>query len=427
MAASPGSQTVLVLNAGSSSLKFAIVVVPPHATERESTPAERVTSGSVAGIGPQAVLSITAGGRPVVQERRHVASHADAARWALEALGGLGAVTGPSSAVQLDAVGHRVVHGGDHFQDAVRIDDSVVRAIESVSELAPLHNAASLEGVKAAQQVLGADMPMAAVFDTAFYRNMPPCATTYAIPRELGTRHRVRRYGFHGTAHASLAAGYATATGRRLEDVRLITLHLGNGCSATAISQGRAVDTSMGFTPLEGLVMGTRAGDLDPAIVGYLARREQVGVDQIEQWLNQQSGLLGVSGLSQDMRVLLAAVESRNDPHAALAVELFCYRARKYLGAYFAVLGGADAIVFGGGIGEQAPDIRSRICAGMEWCGVQLDPQRNAAAVDLAAGEGARISRDGAPISVFVVAADEESWIARETLRCLQGKDGLDT
>lgn len=408
-------------------MKFAVVVIRSSAAEHDSATAECETSGSVAAIGLDAVLSITARGRAPVQERRHVTSHADAARWALEALSAQPDVDAGTGPRRFDAVGHRVVHGGDHFQEAVRIDDGVVKDIERLTELAPLHNAGSLEGIRTAKEILGDGMPMVAVFDTAFFRDLPACATTYAIPRELATRHGIRRFGFHGTAHASLAAGYASVTGKRLEDVRLITLHLGNGCSATAISKGRALDTSMGFTPLEGLVMGTRAGDLDPAIVSYLARREQVGVDQVEQWLNERSGLLGVSGLSQDMRTLLAAVESRNDPYAALAVELFCYRVRKYLGAYFAVLGGADAIVFGGGIGERAPDIRTRICSGMDWCGVQVDPARNAAAVDLSAGEGARISRDDASVGVYVVAADEERWIARETVRCLHAADRFDT
>jgi acetate kinase len=428
MVAVPVSRTVLVLNAGSSSMKFAVVVVPSNAAEGDPATSERTTSGSVEDIGRDAVLSITTHGRAAVQDRRHIQSHAEATRWALEALGAEGSITGlDTGAVRFDAVGHRVVHGGDQFHDAVRIDESVVREIERLTELAPLHNAAALEGIRTARQILGDDLPMAAVFDTGFYRNLPACATTYAIPHELATRHQIRRYGFHGTAHASLTAGYAAVTGRRLDDVRLITLHLGNGCSATAISRGRAVDTSMGLTPLEGLVMGTRAGDLDPAIVGYLARREHVGVDQVERWLNERSGLLGVSGLSHDMRTLLAAVEESNDPNAALAVELFCYRVRKYIGAYFAVLGGADAIVFGGGIGERAPNIRARICGGMDWCGVRLDPQRNAAAVDLGAGQGARISRDDAPVGVYVVAADEERWIARETVRCLQGAHRLDT
>lgn len=428
MSTSPAPQTVLVLNAGSSSLKFAVVSVSPSAGEAGDVGAVHAATGSVAAIGPDAVLSITMGGETVARDERLITSHAEAARWVLEALAAAsGATSRGADSLRFDAVGHRVVHGGESFAEAVRIDDEVVNAIEQATELAPLHNAASLDAIRAARQVLGEDVPMVAVFDTAFYRDMPALASTYAIPRDVASRHRIRRYGFHGTAHASLAAGYAKAAGRRLEDVRLVTLHLGNGCSATAIDGGRALDTSMGFTPLEGLVMGTRAGDLDPAIVSYLARREPGGVQYVDQMLNEQSGLVGVSGLSHDMRTLLAAAVHRNDPHAALAVELFCYRARKYLGAYFAVLGGADAVVFGGGIGEHAPDIRSRICAGMDWCGVQLDVERNIAAVNLAAGQGARISPAGARVDVYAVAVDEASWIARDTVRCLRRTGALNT
>lgn len=423
MSAVSDSRTVLALNAGSSSLKFAVVAVPSHVADCEGGRSERRASGSVTDFGGTATLKIVTGGQSLVRDRRHVGSQGDAARWVLEALAAEGVVSGLGGAGQIDAVGHRVVHGGDEFLVPVLIDERVLIEVERMSELAPLHNTASLEGIKTAKQVLGDDMPMVAVFDTAYYRDLPARASTYAIPRDLALRHRIRRYGFHGIAHASLAAGYEAVTSRRLEDIRLITLHLGNGCSATAIDCGHPVDTSMGFTPLEGLVMGTRCGDLDPAVVSYLARREQVGVDQVELWLNERSGLLGVSGLSHDMRTLLAAIDDRNDPNAALAVDLFCYRARKYIGAYMAALGGADAIVFGGGIGERAPAIRTRICAGMDWCGVQLDPQRNAATIDLASGHGARVSRDGAPVAVYVVAADEEMWIARETVRCLLGAD----
>jgi acetate kinase len=262
---------------------------------------------------------------------------------------------------------------------------------------------------------------MVAVFDTAFHRNMPEVARQYALPAELADRHRIRRYGFHGIAHASLANGYAACTGHPLEQARLITLQLGNGCSVAAIAQGRSVDTSMGFTPLEGLVMGTRSGDVDASIVSYLAAREKVEAAEVERWLNECSGLLGLSGRSNDMQELLRAAEQEQDQRAEFAVNLFCYRARKYLGAYLAVLGGADAVVFGGGIGEHAPAIRDRICRNMEWCGLRLDRDRNHAAVGLAPGGAAQISVDGSPLAAYVVAADEETWIAKETVRCVKG------
>jgi acetate kinase len=261
---------------------------------------------------------------------------------------------------------------------------------------------------------------MVAVFDTAFHRTMPEVARQYAIPMDLADRHHIRRYGFHGIAHASLANGYAAGAGRPLQDLRIITMQLGNGCSVAAIAGGKSVETSMGFTPLEGLVMGTRSGDVDPSLVAFLAEREKVEPAEVERWLNEHSGLLGLSGRSNDMRELLHAAEQERDQRAQFAIDLFCHRARKYLGGYLAVLGGADAIVFGGGIGENAPQIRSRICSGMEWCGITLHADRNRAAVGLKSGSSAAISAEGSSPAVYVVAADEETWIATETARCVR-------
>jgi acetate kinase len=260
---------------------------------------------------------------------------------------------------------------------------------------------------------------MVAVFDTAFHRTMPEVARHYAIPADLADRHRIRRYGFHGIAHASLAHGYSAYTGQSLEQARIITVQLGNGCSVAAIAQGKSVETSMGFTPLEGLVMGTRSGDVDASLVGFLTDREKVEPAEVERWLNERSGLLGLSGRSNDMRELLRSAESGDD-RAELAVDLFCYRVRKYLGGYLAVLGGADAIVFGGGIGENAPEVRKRICHNMEWCGIGLNADRNRAAVGLRPGSAAEISSDDSKLRVYVVAADEETWIAKETARCVR-------
>ena len=300
------------------------------------------------------------------------------------------------------------------------ITKEVEAGIDALSELAPLHNPSGLAGIRGAREVLGSRVPMVAVFDTAFHQSMPQVAKRYAIPEELADRYRIRRYGFHGIAHASLANGYAACTGNSLKQIRLITLQLGNGCSVAAIARGRSVETSMGFTPLEGLVMGTRSGDVDASIVSYLSEREEVEPAEVERWLNERSGLLGVSGRSNDMRELLRAAEQDQDKRAQFAVDLFCYRVRKYLGSYLAVLDGADAIVFGGGIGENAPEIRERICQYMEWCGLKLDRDRNRAAVGLAPGRAARISTDESRLAAYVVAADEESWIARETVRCVR-------
>jgi len=403
---------ILVLNSGSSSLKFKVIDVAAGEANLGNGLGRPVVRGAVNGIGGSANLCLAGDDEGVSGLQRVVPDHEQAVRWLFERL--------PSLLVQVEAVGHRVVHGGDQFDRSVRIDADVLKEIGRVSELAPLHNPKCLAAIQGAQTFLGTNFPMVAVFDTTFHRTMPAYASNYAIPGELAARHGIRRYGFHGIAHASMAAGYSTFTGKPLGAARLITLHLGNGCSIAAIQGGRSADTSMGFTPLEGLVMGTRSGDLDPAIIGHLARREGVNVNEVERWLNQRSGLLGVSGSSHDMRDLLAAAQERQDPCAILAIDMFCYRARKYVGAYLAALGGADAVIFGGGIGEQAPVIRARICAGMDWCGLVLDPSRNAAASDIAAGGAARISFDDAALPAYVIPVDEETWIARETVRCLR-------
>ncbi|MDQ2805756.1 MAG: acetate/propionate family kinase, partial [Chloroflexota bacterium] len=312
---------------------------------------------------------------------------------------------------------HRVVHGGDRFHAPTRLTPAVLTTLEAVSALAPLHNPPALAGIRAAQAALGPAVPQVVVFDTTFYTTLPPVAFTYALPAALTAQYNIRRYGFHGIAHAALLAGYCAARAIPPAAATIITLQLGGGCSATAIRQGQAVDTSMGFTPLEGLVMGTRAGDLDPALPAFLARQTGATLDDVDQLLNHEAGLRGIAGGNGDMRELLA--RRAGDPQAALAVDLFCYRARKYIGAYLAVLGGAQALVFGGGIGEHAPVIRAEICAGLEWAGVQLDPARNQAAT----GGAARISADAARISVYVVPVDEAAAIATATVACLRNAD----
>ena len=403
---------VLVINSGSSSIKFQLVEVVEELTGVLTTrPA--LLQGAVKGIGSVAsfeVMGQTEGRSTTTLEIR---DHAHALLVLLDRLAG--------SLGEIEAVGHRVVHGGDQYVKSTMITEQVEAGIDALSELAPLHNPSCLAGIRGAREAFGPTLPMAAVFDTAFHQTMPEVARQYAIPVELAERHRIRRYGFHGIAHASLADGYAAYTGIPVEEVRLITLQLGNGCSVAAIAQGRSVETSMGFTPLEGLVMGTRSGDVDASIVGYLSDREKVEAAEVERWLNERSGLLGLSGRSNDMRELLRAAEQEQDKRAEFAIDLFCYRARKYLGAYLAVLGGADAIVFGGGIGENAPEIRARICRNMEWCGLVLSRDLNRAGVGLAPGRAAQISADGSRLAAYVVAADEETWIASETVRCVRG------
>jgi acetate kinase len=409
---------VLAINSGSSSLKFKVIEFDESPRAAARFTASSRYEGFIEDIGPAAKMMLRSAGKPVVQTTGTVLTHTEAVQCMMQRLEESSKLEGRD--LRVDAVGHRVVHGGEQFREPVMIDDDVMAAIDRLAEFAPLHIPGSIAGIEGARAVLGPHIPMVAVFDTAFHRSIPPRAATYAIDLDLARKHGIHRYGFHGIAHASLAGICATALSRPLAELRLITLQLGNGCSATAIDLGRSADTSMGFTPLEGLMMGTRSGDLDPAVVGHLARREGLSVDEVERLLNERSGLLGVSGLSHDMRELLKAAEGKPDSRAALALDMFCYRIRKYIGAYLAVLGGADALVFGGGIGERSAVIRARVCDEMGWCGLRLDRSRNEATVQVAPSEAVRISEASAPISCYVVGVDEELEIARATLECLQ-------
>lgn len=384
---------ILVINCGSSTLKFQVI---------DADDKVRLAWGLVDGISQDASIAFESAGGERVVEKRQVVDHGEAARLALQWAGSITAV---------DAVGHRVVHGGDHFVHPTLLDEPVINALDDMGSLAPLHNAPSVAAMRAALEAMPS-IPMVAVFDTAFHSTVPQRASEYAIPHRLAEKHHVRRYGFHGLAHQYMMERYAELTSRDLAGTRLITLQLGSGCSAAAVLGGKSVDTSMGFTPLEGLMMGTRSGDLDPSLVGYLARREGVDLQTVENWLNKESGLLGVSGGHSDMRALLEA-ERQGDARAALAVEMFCYRVKKYIGAYMAALGGADAVIFGGGIGENSSEIRERICEGMEWCGLTLDAERNARA-----SEG-RLTGEEAHVQAFMINVDEESIIARETAKLL--------
>jgi acetate kinase len=404
------SMRVLAVNCGSSTLKFQLFELEPK--DKVYGHEERLARGLVEEIGTRGSLSFTIEGGKSLRKTTTIADHDQATRQVLEWLESRGLLKRDGSWV----VGHRVVHGGDRFTESTRIDDQVLKAIEALSELAPLHNDPALQAIHAAREALGPEVPMVAVFDTAFHTALPQKASEYAIPRDFAARHEIRRYGFHGIAHQYMTERYGVIASRPIEGTKLITLQLGNGCSAAAVARGRSIDTSMGFTPLEGLMMGTRSGDLDPSLPCFLARREGMEIEEVEDWLNTRSGLLGVSGRSRDMRDLLKAAQ-QGDANADLAVEMFCYRIRKYIGAYLAVLGGADAIIFGGGIGENAAEVRTRICAGMEWCGLRLDEDRNARAV----GSEDRISGANSRLHAYVIPVDEALMIARETVRCLQG------
>lgn len=309
----------------------------------------------------------------------------------------------------IEGVGHRVVHGGDRFTGSVLITDEVIEAVADLCYLAPLHNPVNLAGIKACLHLLP-DVPQVAVFDTAFHATAPAAAYTYALPREIAERWKIRRYGFHGTSHRYLTERFAAMHARPSSEFKLITIHLGNGCSACAVDRGRAVDSTMGMTPLEGLVMGTRPGDLDPAIVYRLLEWEKLDIAALDRLLNQNSGLLGISGASNDMRELLA-LEAQGSDDARLAIDVFCYRIRRYVGAFYGILNGADAIVFSGGIGENQPAIRSRVCRDLDALGIALDEAANAAC----RGREANLSAPGARTRVWVIPTNEELLIARDT------------
>jgi acetate kinase len=410
---------VLVLNVGSSTLKFQLVRTDADRIAADAD--EHLARGQIERIGGEAVLTLETGRdraprRSVASLRNHAAAVEHLLRWLTDAQTG----SGIDALGQIEAVGHRVVHGGEYFTRSVLIDQEVLHRLDETIELAPLHNPHNLSGIRAAQAALGPGVPQVAAFDTAFHHTLPEAAYLYAIPYQYYRRYRVRRYGFHGTSHRYVAHRYRQLTGRTHEQTRLVTLHLGNGCSACAIREGRSVDTSMGFTPLEGLVMGTRSGDVDPAILDYVAAKEGLSLAQVEAVLNKSSGLLGVSGLTADMRELLAEAAEHDDRRARLAITLFCYRVRKYVGAYLAAMGGADAVVFAGGIGENAAQVRAEVCEGLEWLGAAIDPAANAATVG---GREGRIDGGTGRLELWVIPTNEELLIARDAYRVVTGME----
>jgi acetate kinase len=402
---------ILVINCGSSTLKFELFKIEPAGAEPEF---ESLARGIVDRFGDAASFELRSQGS-IWQETLPVADHGEASRIALDKLSSKGLLKGD----ELDGVGHRVIHGGDRFSEPAIIDDEIMAAIAAFAEFAPLHNKASLNAIRSVRKAIGPAVPMVAVFDTAFHRTLPESAYRYAIPLELADKHHIRRFGFHGLAHRYMMERYSAMTGIPLQGTRLVTLQMGNGCSATAIKNGQSVDTSMGFTPLEGLIMGTRSGDVDPMLPGFLARQENTDIETAEGWLNAASGLLGISGRSEDMRELLEA-QHKGDRRASLAIEMFCYRIKKYIGAYMTILGGMDALLFGGGIGENSPEVRARICSGLEWCGLRLDKERNSAPQ----GKEVAIQAADSRISAYVVRVDEAIIVARDTVACLTGDSG---
>jgi acetate kinase len=404
---------ILVMNCGSSTLKFELFESSDGMTG-DSRP-QRLAVGLVDRIGGIAAIELKETGK-LQQDKLEVLNHSKASEVALDLLISNGLLkTGG-----LKGIGHRVVHGGARFTGPVIINEEVIGAIEEVSQLAPLHNQPSLEAIRAVRQIVGTEVPMVAVFDSAFHKNLPEMAYRYAIPIELADKLKIRRYGFHGIAHRYMLERYCDITATNANQANIITLQLGNGCSAAAIKNGVSVDTSMGLTPLEGLIMGTRSGDLDPSIVSFITNHEKTSVQAVEDMLNTKSGLLGISGRSSDMRaLLLAEVE---DQRAALAVDMFCYRVKKYIGAYTAVLGRANAIVFGGGIGENSPEVRSRICSGLEPLGIRLSEEANRKFT----GKEGIISDDKSKTRIHVIPVDEATIIARDTLSLISNKEQKD-
>jgi acetate kinase len=387
MADSAG-RPVLVINSGSSSLKYQLVD-PDSGAARATGNVERIGEGASS-----------------------VTDHGAALHRALDTLAEEGV---DLRSCGLIAVGHRVVHGGNKFYRPTLVDDAVVDELEELSQLAPLHNPPAVKGIEMARKLLP-DVPHVAVFDTAFFHDLPPAAATYAIDRELADRWQIRRYGFHGTSHRYVSERAAAFLGTPLSNLKQIVLHLGNGASASAIAGTRPIDTSMGLTPLEGLVMGTRSGDIDPSIFSYLCRTAKMGVDDVESLLNYRSGVLGLAG-ERDFRRLRTLIES-GDSAAQLAYSVFIHRLRKYVGAYLAVLGHTDVISFTAGIGENDAAVRRDALAGLEEVGIVLDEARN-----LGGGKGARqISADDSPIAVLVVPTNEELAIARDCVNLLAGR-----
>jgi acetate kinase len=406
---------VLVLNCGSSSLKFQIISTDLEKIANNAD--ERLAEGQIERIGGAAVITFSAIGKEPERSAAPIRDIRAALEMVLRWISERANIEGINSLADISAIGHRVVHGGENFKESVLIDEIVLRGIEDCIELAPLHNPANIKGITAAREIFGRAIPQAAVFDTAFHQTLPEKSYLYAIPYQFYRRHKIRRYGFHGTSHRYIAYRYRTINNIPRPKVNVITLHLGNGCSIAAIKGGHSIDTSMGLTPLEGLVMGTRSGDLDAAILEFIGAKEGLNMHEVETMLNKQSGLLGISGLTNDMRELLAEAEESGDRRAKLAIEIFCYRVRKYIGSYLSAMNGADAIIFGGGIGENSAKIRAMICQEMDWCGIEIDEARNEAQIKR--NEGI-ISTEDSKIKVWVIPTNEELLIARDTVRLIE-------
>lgn len=390
---------ILVINSGSSSIKYQLFQMPEE---------EVIAKGLLEKIGEETSYFTQKSIKGSLEFKKKIISHEEGIDLIIKTLtsGRDGVV---SSVNEIAGIGHRVVHGGEEFTASVLITDTVIASVQKYADLAPLHNPPNLMGITACKKFLP-EVIQVAVFDTAFHHSMPPTAYLYALPYGLYKKFGIRRYGFHGTSHLYVTKRAAALLGQEKEAVNLITCHLGNGCSIAAVEKGLSVDTSMGFTPLEGLVMGTRSGDIDPAIIFYLSEKGY-SIEDLNNLLNKKSGLLGISEISNDMRNLLEARE-KGDERAKVAIDIFCYRLKKYIGAYLAVLGRTDALIFTGGVGENNPEIREACLKGIEDLGIALDPAKNCAA---AKGQEVLISQDGSRVKVYIIPTNEELRIALDT------------
>ncbi len=390
---------ILVINCGSSSLKYQLF---------DMTDESVIAKGGIERINLDgAFLKHEPSGKDKIKIEAEIPDHQVALRMVLDAL------TNPEYGVindlkEISAVGHRIVHAGEKFSDSVKITDEVMETIRECIEIAPLHNPPNIIGIEATKKLIPG-VPMVAVFDTAFHQTMPEHAYIYGLPYELYEKHGIRRYGFHGTSHKYVSLRAASMLNRPLEELKIVTCHLGNGSSITAVKGGKSIDTSMGFTPLEGVVMGTRCGNIDPAILPFLVEKENMNGPQINEYINKKCGVLGISGISNDFRDLEEA-EKEGNHRAGLALDIFAYGVRKYIGAYAAAMGGIDALVFTAGIGENSGSIRMRICKGLEFLGIEIDPEKNKIS-----GKEIDISKENTATKVLVIPTNEELMIARDT------------
>ncbi len=395
---------ILVINSGSSSMKFQLI---------DMTTEKVLAKGLCDRIGIEnSFLKYTRYGNDTVVLEKDMPDHKTAVQEAIYALTckDMGVISDMS---EITAFGHRVVHGGEKFHNSVIIDEEVMKAIKECIDLAPLHNPPNITGIEACKSIMPGT-PMVAVFDTAFHQTMPTHAYLYALPYDLYAEHGVRKYGFHGTSHKYVAERAAAMLNRPLEELRLITCHLGNGASVCAIKNGKSVDTSMGFTPLAGLAMGTRSGTIDPAVIFFLMEKGKMSIEEVNEYLNKKSGVLGISGVSSDFRDIQAAAEEGNE-RARLAIDIFCYRVKKYIGEYSTVIEGLDAVIFTAGIGENNDLVRNKVVSGLDYLGISIDQDKNRIAI----GKEIDISTPDAKVRTLVIPTNEELAIARETLKLI--------